>query len=133
MYRSVIALLFLAAATIDATAQNLPVPSYWLNQHGSNMKLYRLHADGRFKGLFFNHWAGTHCQNTPYDLRGRVIGRRVAFAVRWQNWAEDCHSKTFWHGHLVGATLKTRWLLITRAPDGTVSETRGRDNFQLQP
>ncbi len=133
MYRSVIALLFLVAATLSASAQQLPVPSYWLNQHGSNMKLYSMDADGTFKGVFMNHWAGTHCQTTPYDLRGRVVGHHVAFAVVWKNWAEDCHSKAFWHGRLIGATLKTRWLLITHAPNGAVSATRGRDKFQLQP
>ena len=133
MYRAVIALLLLVSATLSTSAQYLPVASYWLNQHGSNMKLYSMDAAGNFKGVFMNHWAGTHCRNTPYDLRGRVVGHHIAFIVVWKNWAEDCHSRTLWHGEFVGTTLTTRWLLVTHNPNGTVSKVRGKDNFQLQP
>ena len=133
MYRFVFTSLLLIAATISASAHGLPVPSYWLNQHGSETKLYSMHADGNFKGIFINHWAGTHCQNTPYDLWGRAIGHRVRFTVVWKNWAEDCRSKTFWYGRLIGTIIKSRWLIITHRPDGTISKTLGRDIFQLQP
>ena len=97
------------------------------------MKLYSMDVDGNFKGIFINHWAGTHCQNTPYDLSGYAVGHHVKFAVVWKNWAEDCRSKTFWYGRIIGTTIKTRWLIITRKPNGTVSKTLGKDNFQLQP
>jgi len=36
------------------------------------MKLYNIDAQGRFLGVFINHAAGFSCQNTPYDLEGRV-------------------------------------------------------------
>jgi hypothetical protein len=45
MYRLFLALTLLVAAAVSASAQGLPVPSYWLNQHGSEMKLYALNPE----------------------------------------------------------------------------------------
>lgn len=133
MYRLLAALSFLIAATLTASAHGLPVPSYWLNQRGSEMKLYQMDAGGTVRGVYINHAAGFQCQNTPYELWGHTIGHHVEFAVVWKNWAADCHSKTVWHGRLIGNTLRTWWVLISYNPNGTVSKLRGTDIFQQQP
>ena len=133
MRRLFSALLLVVATTLSASAQSLPVPSYWLNQRGSEMKLYSVDAGGNFKGVYINHAAGFQCQNTPYDLWGHSVGNRVKFKVVWQNWAADCHSKTIWRGRLIGPTLATWWLLVVYNPDGSVSKLRGTDVFHLQP
>src|SRR5271163_1598080 len=134
MNRLVIAFLVLVATSVSAFAQGLPIPSYWLNQRGSEMKLYAMEPNGTFTGVYINHAAGFACQNIPYNLAGRAWAdhsghENVLFGVVWTNWAQDCHSKTLWRGHLVGHTLWTEWILI----DATGHVLRGRDAFQLQP
>jgi len=133
MYRLITALFVLVAVTVSASAQSLPVPSYWLNQRGSEVKLYNIDAQGHFLGVFINHAAGFACQNTPYELRGHTWGDHVKFAVLWKNWAQDCKSMSVWHGRLIGHTIWTRWVLYTKNINGTISILRGKDNFQLQP
>jgi Avidin family len=132
MKRLFAALLLVVATSVSAFAESLPVPSYWLNQRGSEMKLYAIDGD-HFHGVFINHAAGFACQYTPYELAGRTSGRHVAFAVVWKNWAQDCRSKSVWHGRLVGHTIWTRWKLFIHHDSGAISVVRGRDNFQLQP
>jgi len=129
MYRLMAALFLLLAATLAASAQNLVIPSYWLNQRGSEMKLYSWGADGTFKGVYINHAAGFACQNTPYDLWGRAIGSHIKFMVIWTNWAADCKSKTVWQGRVRGGTIATRWILTGH----DFPPLRGTDIFQQQP
>ena len=139
MYRLVVALFLLTVATVSATAQNLPVPSYWLNQRGSEMKLYNIDAQGKFLGVFINHAAGSSCQNTPYDqnipydLEGRAWRDRVGFAVVWNNWVKDCKSTTVWHGRVSGHTIWTWWVLYVPRGNNMIPVFRGSDVFQLQP
>jgi len=133
MYRLVAALFLLTAATVSATAQNLPVPSYWLNQRGSEMKLYNIDAQGKFLGVFINHAAGFSCQNTPYDLEGRAWRNQVGFRVVWKNWVEDCKSMAVWHGRVSGHAIRTRWVLYVPRGNNLIPVLHGRDVFQLQP
>ncbi len=133
MYRLVAALFLLTAATVSATAQNLPVPSYWLNQRGSEMKLYNIDAQGKFLGVFINHAPGSRCQNTIYDLEGRAWRDRVGFRVVWKNWVKDCKSTTVWHGRVSGHTIWTWWVLYVPRGSNMIPVFRGSDVFQLQP
>jgi hypothetical protein len=133
MHRLLTTLLVLVISGVSASAQSLPVPSYWKNQRGSEMKLYEMATDGTFKGIYINHAARTHCQNTPYDVHGTAIGRHVKFSVVWKNWWEDCKSTAVWHGRVTGKTITTWWLLRIYNDDGTVSKVRGIDIFQQQP
>ena len=130
MYRLVTVLFFSFAATVSALAQSsLPVPSFWTNQRGSEMKLYSMDAQGNLSGVYINHAAGFSCQGTPYALTGRAVGSSVSFTVVWSNSTADCHSKTVWHGHVHGNTIPTRWLLIGVG----FPPQNGTDVFQQQP
>ena len=111
--------------TVAASAQALPVPSYWKNQRGSEMKIYSIDADGNFRGVYINHAVGYRCQNSPYDVVGRASGSRVVFKVVWKNWIEDCKSSTVWRGRVSGATIATRWVLTHQS-----GVMRGTDVFQ---
>ena len=51
MKRLVTAFVLLAAASIGAIAKACPVPSYWRNHRGSEMKIYSIDALGNFKGI----------------------------------------------------------------------------------
>jgi hypothetical protein len=131
MKRLVTALVIVIAASVGAIAQTFPVPSYWTNQRGSEMKIYWIDAQGMFRGVYINHAAGFACQGTPYALTGIVRGNHIAFTVEWSNFAQNCNSQTFWHGHIEDKTIKTRWALYTRGAPPLV--LRGADIFQLQP
>jgi Avidin family len=131
MKRLVTALLIVVATSVSAFAQSFPVPSYWINQRGSEMKIFWISAQGIFRGVYINHASGFACQGTPYDLTGIVRGNHIAFTVVWNNFVQNCNSETFWHGHIEGKTIRTRWVLYTQ---GKVPVTlRGTDIFQLQP
>jgi len=127
MKRLVTALVFVVVTSVSALAQSLPVPSYWTNQRGSEMKLYNLDSLGVFHGVYINHAQGFACQNTPFALNGRVTGDRLLFTVVWNNGIQNCNSKTVWQGKVVGRTIDTHWVLYT--PNGNQS---GTDIFQQQ-
>jgi Avidin family len=127
--RFVATIALLAAATIAAFAQSLPVPSYWLNQRGSEMKLYAIDPQGNFLGVYINHAPGFACQGTPFPLSGHAIGALVTFTVVWTNPWQDCHSRTIWRGVVSGTSLPTKWLLL--APHSP--PLFGLDLFTQQP
>jgi hypothetical protein len=126
MYRLFLALTLLVAAAVSASAQGLPVPSYWLNQRGSEMKLYAINPEGTFQGVFINHSSGFNCQGRPYALTGHEWGHRVVFAVDFP----DCNAKAVWFGRVLGNTIRTRWVLHVSDPFHVI---RGYDLFTLQP
>jgi opacity protein-like surface antigen len=127
MKRFVIALVFVVVTSVSALAQALPVPSYWLNQRGSEMKLFNIDPLGVFRGVYINHAQGFACQNTPFALNGRVTGNSVVFTVVWNSGIQDCNSKTVWQGTVTGRTISTHWVLYT--PNGNQYCT---DIFQQQ-
>jgi Avidin family len=128
MYRSVTAFLFLLVATVGAFAQSLPVPSYWTNQRGSQMKLYYMDAQGNFTGVYINNAQGFGCQGPPgFPLTGHANGAAVTFTVVWNNGIQNCNSTTIWRGTVSGRTLPTQWILIS--PNG---QQRGTDLFTQQ-
>jgi hypothetical protein len=130
MLRFILAFFLFAGTSVGAFAQSLPVPSYWLNQRGSEMKLYAMGPQGNFTGVYINHAAGFSCQGTPFNLVGRTAGHRLWFVVVWKNATQDCRSTTYWHGRLYGRTIHSRWLLVGA---GIHPPLRGTDVFQQQP
>jgi hypothetical protein len=127
--RFVAVIALLAAATITAFAQSLPVPSYWLNQRGSEMKLYSIDPQGNFVGVYINHAQGFDCQGTPFPLSGHARGATVTFTVVWTNPWQDCRSTTIWHGVVQGRSMPTKWVLL--APPKP--PLYGTDIFTQQP
>jgi len=136
MFRFILAFLMLAGANVSAFAQSLPVPSYWLNQRGSELKLYPTSppSPDNFDGVYLNHATGFKCQasptNPPYHVTGHMHGTKVTFKVVWNNGVEDCKSTTIWHGRVVGRTMKTHWILFGPQISPPL---RGVDIFQQQP
>jgi hypothetical protein len=127
--RVTVTIALLVAATIAACAQSLPVPSYWLNQRGSEMKLYTIDGQGNFVGVYINHAQGFACQGTPFPLAGHASGAKVTFTVVWTNPWQNCHSTTIWHGIVNGRSLPTKWVLV--APPSP--PLFGTDLFTQQP
>ena len=89
MYRFVTAVLLLVIATVSASAQSLPLPSYWQNQRGSDLTINNSVTPcvGCFSGFFWNHAAGFQCQASPanpkpYDVKGFTQGPYLRFRVR---------------------------------------------------
>ncbi len=136
MFRFIVGFLVFAGASVSAFAQSLPIPSYWLNQRGSEMKLYPVNppSPGSFTGVYLNHAAGFKIQssptNPPYSVTGHASSANVTFTVVWNNGVQNCNSTTVWHGHVNGRTMKTHWVLTG---PGIVPPLRGTDIFQQQP
>lgn len=126
MYRRLfLALTLLVAAAVSASAQGLPVFSYWLNQHGSEMKIYAINPEGTFQGVFIRHSSGFSCQGRPYALTGHEWPhRRVVFAVDFP----DCNARAVWFGRVLGNTIRTRYVVHV-----SHHVIRGYDLFTLQP
>jgi len=128
MKRLVTALSIVVATSVSAFAQSLPVPSYWRNQRGSEMKIYAIDAKGNFKGIYINH-GGPGCQNSPFNLAGKEkVGGHVTFIVVWTNFMQNCNSQTVWHGRIEGKTIGTRWEFDTYG--NPPLSVRGSDIFQ---
>jgi hypothetical protein len=133
MYRFVTALLLFIAATVGASAQSLPVPSFWMNQRGSYMNLYTMDPQGNFTGVYMNNAEGFKCRyspsNPPYKVTGQAHGANVTFTVVWNNGVQDCNSTTVWRGHVIGQTMPTSWVLYGPG----IQPQYGSDVFQQIP
>ena len=145
MYRLIAAALLVIAASSSASAQNLPdvgppvplpVPSYWVGNHGSQLKFYAIDEHGNFSGVFVSPNAPPGCQDQTFEARGGFFFPQIAIAVEWKNWTQDCHGRTLLDGILVhGHKLSTEWSFMTETPDGTLHNTKhwGLETFRLQP
>jgi avidin family protein len=136
MLRFVFAFFVFAGTSASAFAQTLPVPSYWLNQRGSELKIFATTppSSTNFAGVYLNHAAGFKCQasptNPPYAVTGHTHASRVTFTVVWNNGVQNCKTTTIWRGHATGKTLTTHWVLFG---PGISQPMKGADVFQLQP
>ena len=134
MKRLVAALVLLVATSVSSFAQqNFPVPSGWVNQRTSIMKIYTINPSGNFTGVYFNNAAGFKCQYgpsnpVPYTVNGHASGNSVIFNVVWNNGIQNCNSQTVWIGTLQGRTLTTKWPLTGPG----IQPIRGTDIFQQQ-
>ncbi|MGC1777552.1 MAG: hypothetical protein WBB34_06355 [Xanthobacteraceae bacterium] len=87
MFRFILAFVVFIGVGANAFAQSLPVPSYWINQRNSDMKLFFTNppSPGHFAGLYWNRAAGFKCQaspsNPPYAVTGQNVGANVTFKV----------------------------------------------------
>jgi hypothetical protein len=129
MRRILAALAFLLFAT-SAYAQSGIVPSVWKNHRGSMMYVnWPLFPNG-FGGAYVNLAEGyKNCYGTPYPMSGRIDGNKIAFTVIWNNFSQNCQSRTDWTGTISGNKIKTRWIITL--DNGKVFK-RGRDYFTRQ-
>lgn len=112
------------------------MPSYWVSDHGSQLKFYAIDEHGNFSGVFVSPSAPPGCQYQTFEAHGEFFFPQIAIAVEWKNWTQDCHGRTLWAGILVhGHKLKTEWSFMAETPDGTLHNTKrwGFETFRLQP
>jgi hypothetical protein len=133
MYRFVIALLLVVAATVGASAL-VPNPSNWKDPSGSFMTINSVPCTGCFGGVFANHVAGFKCENTlinptPYTVIGKTTGSKIAFKVVWDNGTVNCHATTVWTGIFNADVMKTRWILSGPG----IKPIKGTDEFRRTP
>ncbi len=129
MFRLFTALFLLVAASVGAHAQSFPVPSYWKDQRGAEMKFYKIDAQGKLTGVYTNPDAGA-CRNAPFPLTGRVRGAHIHLVVVWANGVLNCKTRTLWSGQVVGKTIDTKWAIIGT---GLPLPVTGLDIFHQQP
>jgi len=133
MYRLAAAFLLLVVATVSASAQNIPVPSYWKNQQDSELVLTSIDAKGNLAGSFISQEPGFACSGTFYDLKGRAHRKLVRFTVVWKNWSHDCNAETEWYGRVNGKSIVTFRVFKQTDAHGHVTKKRGVDTFHEQP
>ncbi|MTI00050.1 hypothetical protein E1297_29025 [Roseibium sp. RKSG952] len=109
--------------------------STWVNQSGSSMTI-SVSRTADVTGQYINRAAGTGCQNTPYQIAGRVDGDFIAFTVAWNNGTENCNSVTGWAGYAQASSgnieIVTNWNLAYQGPSGPAIQ-QGNDTFIYQP
>jgi hypothetical protein len=163
MYRLAIALSLVVAAASGAAAMDvpglgpglpnvklgpLPVPSYWISNRGSQLKLYnyvgQTVADtptgftyGKFSGVINSTSAPDGCQYQTFELLpGAAYAEpEVAFGVTWKNLSADCHAQTVWDGILNGDKLQLERMDSRRTASGKVIRSKRVviEIFQKQP
>jgi hypothetical protein len=155
MYRlmcGLLAALFVIAAGQNASAQKLPhvgspiplpVPSYWIGDHGTQLKIYASDdksfgggIDQHFKAVLNSPHSPPGCQYQTLEAAGEFYFPQIAMASEWSNWIQDCHAQTLWSGILVHHNaLWTNWAVMRKDANGTVHPTRfgGVEKFRLQP
>jgi hypothetical protein len=152
MYRRIAAALFVIAATSNASAQKLPnvgtpiplpAPSYWVSDHGAQLKIYASddkgfmgEVDQHYKAVFNSPHAPPGCEYQTFEAPGEFVFPQIAFGVEWKNLTEDCHGRTLWDGILVHHNrLWTNWVFLREGADGTLHNTKwgGNEIFRLQP
>ncbi|SEM90269.1 avidin/streptavidin family protein [Bradyrhizobium sp. OK095] len=123
-------LILMGVSTVCASAQQLPIPSSWQNQSGSELTVFAPGANGGFVGQYVNQATGFDCQNMPFDASGRSGAGNVRFVVTWKNSFKSCNSVAAWTGTLAGNVMTTQWELAYVDPaTGRLKIARGNDVF----
>jgi hypothetical protein len=154
MYRAAIVALFAVVAGFATPVQSqplpnvklgpLPVPSYWVSDHGSQLKLYSYDAKpiagipdhGYFNGVISNTAAAPPgCQYGTFEVKGEYVEPQYFMGVKWKNLTQDCGTQTAWVGILNGQTLQLEWMLSKTKANGGVGRTlkNGFETFKQQP
>jgi hypothetical protein len=121
----------------------LPIPSYWISDHGTQLKIYASddktvdgQIDQHYRAVLNSPHAPPGCQYQTFEAPGEFFFPQIAFAVEWKNWTQDCHGRTIWNGILVHHdTLWTGWSFMKEDAHGELHNTKfnGGEKFHLQP
>lgn len=147
MFKSSATMLFVACCTLPAAAFSpfdaadftdfsslTGTSSTWVNQSGSTMTI-TVSPSAEVTGQYINRAAGTGCQNSPYQISGRVNGNFISFSVAWNNGTANCNSVTGWSGYARSSAsdlqIVTDWNLAYQGSSGPAIEA-GSDTFTYQ-
>jgi hypothetical protein len=152
MYRFIAAALFVIAASSSGSAQKLPpvgtpiplpIPSYWVSDRGSQLKIYTSddkafmgETDQHFKAVLNSPHAPPGCEYQTFEAQGEFFFPQIALGVDWKNLSQDCRSQTIWEGVLVHHNrLWTSWSVMAKKADGSFGRVKasGNETFRLQP
>jgi Avidin family len=109
----------------EAMAQELPAPSYWKNERGSELLIWSVNSGAAIQGIFTNHAQGFACQSIPYPASGAVGPTGLYFVVTFA----QCNSFTRWVGKINGSQMPTSWTLFYVDQKGKPSKLKGADVF----
>lgn len=125
--KKLLALLLLVQSVLfsaGAIAQELPAPSYWKNERGSELFVWSVNG-GALQGAFTNHAPGFACQGIPYPVSGSVNSTGLYFVVTFAR----CNSFTRWVGTITGSQMPTSWTLFYVDNKGNPRKLKGADIF----
>lgn len=101
-----LALLVLPTA---AGAQSLAPQTRWVNDHGSELVIQSIGADGRLTGTYSSNLPDYKCRNIAFPVVGWVDGDRISYAMQARNGSANCGTMTSWTGYLQGGRLYAEW------------------------
>ena len=119
------------ALTSMASAQGLAPQTSWVNDHGSELVIQSIAADGRLTGTYSSSTPNFNCRNVAFPLAGWADGDRLAYAVQWKNANVDCAQITSWTGFARNGLIHVEWILVYfDAIEGRQILRRGFDQYK---
>jgi hypothetical protein len=123
MRRLLLAISVLLSFQSAALAQ-LPGPSRWTNQHGSEFKITSL-VRGTFRGVFTNRNPAIGCVGIPYPVTGTNFYVQITFTVNFVK----CGLTVKWQGDVQGFGMSTPWWVLTSVRKTAPPTLSGYDFF----
>jgi hypothetical protein len=125
------AVLTLLVLTATARAQSPAPQTTWINDHGSELVIQSIAADGRLTGTYSSSAPNFKCRNIAFPAVGWVDGDRIAYTVQWKNANVDCNQITSWTGFARTGRIFVEWSLVYfDAIEGRQSLSRGFDQYK---
>jgi hypothetical protein len=132
LFRFLPGTLLVIITVAGANAQNLQVPSTWINQQNSVLVITSIDSKGHFRETYENRNVGSPCEDL-FDMKGAVVGNQVNFVVVWKNATVECGSVTAWKGMLPSTQIRSDWELAHGNEDtGLIVTQTGSDTFVRQ-
>lgn len=129
--RIVLSAVALLATTSLAGAQSPAPQTRWVNDHGSELFIDSIAADGRLTGTYSSSAPNFNCRNIAFPATGWVDGDRIAYTVQWKNTNVDCKQITSWTGFARNGRIFVEWSLVfLDVLEGRQSLSRGFDQYK---
>ncbi|MEI7871232.1 MAG: avidin/streptavidin family protein [Alphaproteobacteria bacterium] len=130
MTLSICAAAALAAPT-SADAQSISPQTRWANNHGSELVIQSIGADGRLAGTYSQDVPGYACRGVAFPIVGWVDGDRISYTMRARNESVNCEFITSWTGFVQNGQLYAEWSVVQwNAEAGRQWLTRGTDVYR---
>ncbi len=124
-------ILVLLTGPIAAHAQTGGHEGTWANDHGSQLVVASVGANGSVSGTYANNSPGFECRGVAFPIAGWLDGNMISYTTRWKNEALDCKSITAWTGYFHDGRLAVEWVLTYQdAVEGRPKVRTGTDFYR---
>ena len=103
----------------------------WANDHGSQLVIRSIGADGSVTGTYANNSPNYECRGVAFPIVGWLDGDMISYTTKWKSGAADCKSITSWTGYFREGRLAVEWVLVYRdAAEGRPKVRAGQDSYK---